>query len=278
MPKKLEVKYTKLFLKHVSRNFTHDKKGNALHPFEFFEKLLSEEGFEVIEFRNFDNGFIFYNNLQKQAEHSFNWFQYEYSLIKGSNEYLNKIVNKLLGFYKLTRTFDKQYEFKKGYFNLIETVLKNILEKIFTSYHLDLNKSNRIYLSKWYYLKEPINSFKFSKYPEDKRLKELYDKYLKTSFIHYNTPFVTFKALFENRTLVNKINWVDQKTTLYFFIKLLRQHKVIKNTKNKHWIIASEFFLLKGETLIPKDFLNQKEPQTKKKRELLEKFVLALKI
>lgn len=277
----MENKYSKLFLKHVPRSFTHDRKGNQEHPFQFLEKLFDEQNFNI-EFRHFEEGFKFYNDLKQRAKHSLNWLVYEYNLIKGSHEYLNKVVGILIKLYKKTNSINKESPnyatHRKGYYNIIQTIIKEILEAIFVSYHLDLNKTNRNYLSKWYYLSEPINSFKFTKHPEDKRLKELYEKYLKNSFMHHNTPFATFKALFENKNLVNKINWVDQKTTLYFFIKLLRQHKVIKNTKNKHWLIASEFFLLNGETLIPKDFLNQKEPQTKAKREKLEKFVLALKI
>ncbi len=282
MNKITENKYSKLFLKYVPRTFTHDRKGNLSHPFQFLEDLCDKETIEIIEFRHFNEGFTFYNDLKKKGEHSLNWFIYEYSLIKGNNEYVNKIVSSLIKLYKTVNSINKDSPYyaqhSKGYYNILQTIIKEILESIFVSYHLDLNKSNRNYLSKWYYLNEPINSFKFTHHPEDKRLKYLYDKYLKTSFIYYDTPFDTFKGLFENRPLVNKINWTDQKTTLYFFIKLLRQHKVIKNTKNKHWLITSEFFLLKGETLIPKDFLNQKEPQTKHKREKLEKFVLALKI
>lgn len=282
MTSSLEIKYSQLFLKFAPRNFVLVKEDNPLHPFYFLEDLCHEESHRTIKFRDFNEGFAFYNELKTKGEHCIKWFTYEYSLIKGSNEYLNKIVGTLIKLYKRTNSIKKELDYyaqyRKKYYNIIQVIIKQILETLFVSYHLDLNKSNRIYLSNWYYLNEPINSFKFTKYPEDKRLKELYDKYLKTSFIDYDTAFSTFKALFENRTLVNKINWVDQKTTLYFFIKLLRQHKVIKNTKNKHWLITAEFFLLKGETLIPKDFLNQKEPQTKEKREKLEKFVLALKI
>jgi hypothetical protein len=90
------------------------------------------------------------------------------------------------------------------------------------------------------------------------------------------TDFSTFKSLFGARQLENKINWIDRKSSLYYFIKLLIEHKVIKNSRNKHWEITSEFFLLKGESLLPKDFLNQKETQNKKNRKYLESFVNSL--
>lgn len=278
----MENKYSKLFLKYVPKYYSNNGKSSAKHPFQFLEDLCNKEYKGEIDFIRFDEGFSFYNELKVKSEYAQKWFVFEYSLIKGNNEYINKIVSSLIKLYRKLNSINKESSHyainKKSYYNIIQTIIKEILVSIFISYHLDLNKTNREYLSKWYYLKESISSFKFIKNQEDKRLKELFEKYLKYTFIDINTPFDTFKTLFEERNLVNKINWIDQKTTLYFFIKLLRQHKVIKNTKNKHWLITSEFFLLRGETLMPKDFLNQKEPQTKLKREKLEKFVLALKV
>ncbi|WP_421808752.1 hypothetical protein [Flagellimonas sp.] len=176
---------------------------------------------------------------------------------------------------RIKRSSRKKYA-DQDYLVLLNTVTKDIIKDIFISHHLDLDNKHRQELSKWFYLKEPVVSFRFRHYPEEKRLKQLFKKYLKRDFISYHTPFETFKSLFEARPLVNKIDWVDQKSSLYYFIKLLRKHNVIANTKNKHWMVASEFFLLKGELLIPKDFLNQKETQDQKKRQQLENFVKAL--
>ena len=109
MTKTMENKYSKLFLKYVPRTFTHDKKGNSSHPFQFLEDLCNKENKEIIEFRHFNQGFTFYNDLKKKGEHSLNWLIYEYSLIKGSNEYINKIVGSLIKLYKKTNSINKDY-------------------------------------------------------------------------------------------------------------------------------------------------------------------------
>src|SRR5690606_1320533 len=161
---------------------------------------------------------------------------------------------------------------------LLLNSIKDILKSIFISFHLELNNANREVLSKWFYLKNAIVSFKFRKFPEDKRFEILYERYLKGRFVSTLTSFNTFKNLFEARQLENKINWVDRKSSLYYFIKLLIEYEVVSNPKNKHWEITSEFFLLKGEPLLPRDFLNQKETQNKNSRKTLEFFVKALSI
>ena len=156
--------------------------------------------------------------------------------------------------------------------NLIHLLLnsvKEILKSIFISHHLELHNSNREVLSKWFYLKKAVVSFRLNKYPEDKRFERLYRNYmLDNRFISQLTNFATFKSLFEARQLENKINWIDRK--------LLIQYKAIKNPKNRHWEVTCEFFLLNGEALLPKDFLNQKETLNKAKRKQLESFVKAL--
>jgi len=269
--------FSSLFLKHVPKGYDLNNGGEFLnYPFDFLdEQLKSKNG--VGNLSKFHESFKLYTDLKVKQKEAFNRFEFEYSLVKeNKTAYLNTTVKNLIGQLDLIKTSRTPNFYQNQHLNLIQTIIKNILREIFVLYHLDLNKSNRSFLSKWYYLKEPILSFKFTKYPEDRRLEELFNKYLKGRFISTGTPFSTFKSLFENRELVNKVDWIDQKTSLYYFIKLLRNHNVIRNTKNKHWLIVSEFFLLNGEILIPKDFLNQKETQNTEKREVLEKFVLAL--
>ena len=141
-----------------------------------------------------------------------------------------------------------------------------------------MNDKNRTTLSNWYYLKKPIKSFLLKKQIEPKRLKYLFDQHFVVNrLISSQTEFETFKTLFQAKHLENKINWTGEKSTLYYFIRHLVNSKLIKNPNNKHWSIASEFFLLKGELLTPKDFLNQKETKNIKKRKNIENFIEELK-
>lgn len=273
-----ELNFSRLFLKHVGKGFYINTGGEFLnYPFEFLDKLVRSKNI-IDNLDKFHESFAEYENLKDKQKKAFNRFEFEYNLVReNKTDYLNTTVKKLRHQLEIIKTLRKDNFFHNQPLNLIQSIIKNILKEIFVLYHVDLNEKNRTFLAKWYYLKEPILSFKFTKYPEDRRLEELFNKYLKGTFISNSTKFETFKSLFENRAMVNKVDWIDKKTSLYYFIKLLRKENVIKNAKNKHWLIASEFFLLKGEILISKDFVNQKEPQTKSTRIPLEAFVLALK-
>tara|TARA_R110002049_G_scaffold309282_1_gene520067 strand:+ start:48115 stop:48972 length:858 start_codon:yes stop_codon:yes gene_type:complete len=259
-----------------------DLKDRVEHPFVFIESYIHD--FNVYpSVSTFEKAQAIFNNIREYQEAAYNCFELELNLLHENRiKYLNQIVSKLLGIQKDLRQLKRRKGVEKyrAINNLILLILgsiKDILKSIFISYHLELNNTNREALSKWFYLKKAIVSFHFNKHPEDKRLEKLFVKYLiGGGFISKLTNFSTFKCLFEAKQLENKINWIDKKSSLYYFIKLLIGHKVIRSPKNKHWEIASEFFLLNGEALLPRDFLNQKETQNKKSRKSLESFVKAL--
>ncbi len=270
-----DLQFSQLFKNH-SPNSYYFKKGEILHehPFYFLENFLDKD---IIEYNlgKYEVGFAFYKHIKDAQMEGFNRFEYEYCLVPNNKTiYLNELVGKLLEMHTRLTLLRKNNLPENDYLGILLMVLKNILKDIFISYHLDLDNSNRDKLSKWFYLKESITSFYFTNYIDEKRLKDLYQEYLvRPRFISYSDSFETFKCLFEGRRMENKINWIDQKSSLFLLIRLLRKHKIIRNTKNKHWLITSEFFLLKGETLIPSDFLNQKETQNPEKRKNLIAFV-----
>jgi len=259
-----------------------DLKDRVEHPFVFIETYIHD--FNVYPSVNtFEKAQAIFNDIKEYKEAAYNCFELELSLLQENRiKYLNQIVSRLLVIQKDLRQIKRKKEVEKyrAINNLILLILgsiKDVLKSIFISYHLELNNTNREALSRWFYLKKAIVSFRFNKYPEDKRLEKLFVKYLtKGGFISKLTNFNTFKCLFEGKQLENKINWIDKKSSLYYFIKLLIEYNVVRNPKNKHWEITSEFFLLNGEALLPRDFLNQKETQNKSKRESLESFVIAL--
>lgn len=272
-----EANFTSLFMEHVPKGYDFNVGGERhSYAFEFLHNL--EENFSQVSTSRYQDSFSLYKASKVELQESLNRFEFEYAtVINNKTGYLNGTVKRLIVLLKNLGYKKSDNPFSNQVLQIIESLIKEGLNSIFISHHLELTESNRAYLSKWYYLKEPIQSFKFVRHPEERRLEELYKKYLLGNFVAYQTPFSTFKSLFEKRRLVNKINWVGNKTSLFFFIKLLREHDIIKNTKNKHWSIVSEFFLLKGESLEPKDFTNQKEPKTKETREPLEKFVQSLR-
>lgn len=275
----LQSDFSKVFAKYKKANITNkNKEATVEHPFSFLDFYYSNSD-KFFELTKFEVGFNFYSELKTQKKHSYNCFEYELSLLdKDKYLYINEVTSLLYKISQKFKTYQTTFNYTNFYFRTISQIASNILKDIFMYYHLDLDSRNRERLSKWFHLKEPIISFRFSKHQEEKRLENLFNKYLVyENFVSFSAPFSTFKALFEGRLLENKINWIHNKSSLYYFIKLLVSNKVVKNPKNRHWLITSEFFLLKGETLLPNDFLNQKETQKKDKRIALENFVKALK-
>ncbi|TWO34708.1 hypothetical protein E1J38_002290 [Seonamhaeicola sediminis] len=259
-----------------------DLKDKIEHPFIFIESYM--DNLNTYPYLNtFEKAQIIFNDIKDYQKAAYNCFELELNLLQENRiMYLNQIVNRLLKTQKDLRQLKRKEILNKHkpihiVIHLLINSVKEILQSIFIAYHLELNNSNRETLSKWFYLKKAVVSFRLNKYPEDRRFERLYnEKLIKKGFISQLTNFATFKSLFEARQLENKINWIDRKSTLYYFIKLLLQYNAIKNPKNRHWEVASEFFLLKGESLLPKDFLNQKETMNKVKRKHLESFVKAL--
>ncbi|GAA4954811.1 hypothetical protein GCM10023314_30620 [Algibacter agarivorans] len=259
-----------------------DLKNRVEHPFVFIETYIHDLS-DYPSLNTFEKAQAIFNDIREYQKVGYNCFELELNLLKENRiKYLNQIASRLLSVQADLRQIKRKKDLKRyksidSLILLLLNSIKEILQSIFISYHLELNNSNREVLSKWFYLKKAIISFRFNTYPEDKRLEILYHKYLTDrGFISTLTNFNTFKSLFEAKQLENKINWIDRKSSLYYFIKLLVKKKVVKNPKNKHWEITSEFFLLNGEALMPRDFLNQKETQNKKSRVVLESFVNAL--
>lgn len=275
--------FSQMYIKNSNPWFEkEDLSRRVEHPFIFIENYISNlTDYPLLN--TFENALVLFKDIKTNQKSASDCFELELNLLLENRVlYLNLIVSRLLDIQKDLRHLKRKKSLNphKSIINLILLLLnsvKDILKEIFISYHLELNNSNKEILSKWFYLKKGVTSFRFNKHPEEKRLEVLYTKYLiDKKFISLLTSFSTFKSLFEGRQLENKINWIDRKSSLYYFIKLLIEYEVVRKPKNKHWEITSEFFLLKGETLLPRDFLNQKETQNKERRRILESFVKSL--
>ncbi|MCO5725554.1 hypothetical protein [Robiginitalea marina] len=279
-------KFSNLFINNAAghkRSELRKSQGmESEHPFQCLDKYLTSEH-EGIIFKNFDEGFEVFMQAKQDLAASMDRFQFEISLLQDHrSKYLNAVVGILLKYIE-----DIESNLKDGFVGFFPnelklcllTLIKTTLKDIFIGYHLELSNSHHSTLSKWFFLKEPVRSFVWKHFPNNERLWKLYEEYLiKPGFVSspsltYKKSFQTFKGLFEGKVLEDKVNWIGSKSSLYYFIRLLKDKEVIRNPKNNHWIITSEYFLLKGETLTPEDFHNQKETQNKEQRKALEYFV-----
>lgn len=276
------TQFTKLFYKHCDLYFDFDAEHKLkAHPFAFIESYISPTNPEKFRFDSFEPGFDIFQLINKQLEQQYQVFHFELSLlIQGRIEYLNEQVDIIYGLYhKISGIKSSSLDYRLNQQKihlLVRNILKELLSKIFVNYHQELNNKHRLNLSKWYYLKPTITSFKLLKSPENRNFEIIYKRYLEGSFVDPRTKFSTFRALFEGKNLRAKINWIDNKSSLYYFVRELTKSKAIKSTRNKHWQITAEFFLLNGEELLPSDFPNQQETQDENKRELIDGFIQIL--
>lgn len=265
--------FSKLFIaNNVADDFSYNSISPTEHPFIFISNYLN---YKKIKLNTFKQGLLIQEQLKLDINHSYNCFELELNILEENKlEYLNTIIDFLFEqLNSLKRIHNQEFQYR-----LMSNLIMTILTRICTShYHIHLSSKNRKKLSKWFHLKEPITSFILKKLPEDKWFenrgmnKMIYG--FENKFISKNTSFSTFKALFEGKTLENKINWIDNKASLYYFIKLLISSKIIINPKNKHWAITSEFFLLNGESLKQKDLLNQKATTNLDKKHIINEFI-----
>jgi len=203
----------------------HDNQNNISvnHPFIFLNYLSKPTYENTSVLNSFEKGFLFFNQLKLKTEHAYLCFEFEFNPL-GYNKklYLNKIVNILFELYNNLN--QGGYLNEQGYQRIIANAIMEILTRISLSHsHLYLNSTNRKKLSKWFNIKEPVLSFEMKKRPEDKWLARFYQEYLEGVFIEKREySFSSFKALFEGKHLENKINWIDNKASLYYFIQLCR--------------------------------------------------------
>ncbi len=247
------------------------------HPFIFLNKLINPSYGDASNLTSFESALLFYNELKTDVEHYYNCFELEFSfLLEKKGLYLNAIINYL--FDLLNKIKFDQFPNQNRYSGIIFNAVMGILIRISNShYNVHINSTNRKKLSKWVIIKEPILSFVMKKHAEDKWFKEISKMYLKDFIILNDNSFETFKLLFQGKHLDNKIYWKDNKSSLCYFIYLLINSKLLSPTKNKHWLITSEFFSLKEESITPSELVNQKHTTDITKREKLENFVDTLK-
>lgn len=248
------------------------------NPLFFFSEYINYEKSELNN-SSFEELITFKTSLEERKQKAYNCFILEISLLEEERSaYLNIIVSLLISYYDYYNKLKRGVPIFKIVTNIIFDTLKDICYSDFQKY---LDNENRNRLSKWHSINESIKSFTLKKLPENKwfqkRILTKITNGYENAFISDDTSFVSFKALFEGKYVENKVNWIDNKSSLCYFIKSLINSKLIVNPKNKHWQIVSEFFLFHGETIEPKDLLNQKVTSDKRKKEAIDNFINSLK-
>jgi len=271
----MKTEFSKLFQECTNSSGNYE---GVSHLFFYIKAVIGMNEAPFDRYNLMDSS-TYYNQLINETKNQYILFELELSLLhKNKGEYLNQIV---ISLFKDLKNL-KENSIKTPHHELVKNQIFYVFGKICNSNKsASLNNLNRKRLSKWYYLKEPIKSFKLIKMLEEKwferyfmlRMQNLYSP----NFISNDTSFTTFKALFEGKYLENKINWTDNKSSLYYFIQKLISSNLIDNPKNKHWQITSEFFLIKGESIRPKDLTNQKATTNLVKRQKIDTFINRLK-
>ena len=259
--------YSKLFI-DLSSLEVEPNINTVDNPFIYLANYLDIPGISS-EQLEFSQSLSNQSSLQLKTDHAYECFLLEITYLEEKKDkYLNHIIDFLFQTYKDSLNKEK----------LITSCIRQLFTKICQS-HLNIyvDNNNRNRLSKWHTLKEPIKSFVLKKVPEDrwfqKRIWNKMRNHHKYELISIDTSYSSFKALFEGKYLENKINWVDNKSSLIYFIKSLMSSKVIINPRNKHWEIVSEFFLINGESIEQTELLNQKTTRDKGKIELIDEVI-----
>jgi hypothetical protein len=256
--------YSKLFIDLTSLEVEPDNN-TVDNPFMYLANYMATRGISSAQLE-FSQSLSNQSSLQLKTDQAYECFLLEITHLEDEKtEYLNSIINFLYQTYKDSTDSEK----------LIMSCIRQLFTKICQSHlNIYIDNNNRNRLSKWHSLKEPIKSFTLKKVPEDRWFQnriwyQMRNHYL-YELISRDTPYSSFKALFEGKYIENKINWTDNKSSLIYFIKSLISSKVIINPRNKHWEIVSEFFLINGESIEQAELLNQKTTRNKEKRELID--------
>lgn len=257
---------------------------SEIHPFHFLKELFNSKDFESIHELPYNSALNIFQKLKAKEEEAIRKFEFEVQMLfYKKNLYIDEVTSQLIQIHNEFRfqlnsvnpqdlnSLNSSVAFSFGH-----SISNNILQSIFTNHHYSLNSKNREFLQPKYSLQEEILSFKFNKKPEPKRFEVLFNEYLRGKYIDRQTSFETFTSLFDGQGVIEKINWINTKATLYYFITRLINSRLIEYPKNKHWLITAEFFTIKGKRLSRNDFKNHKPPKNSKEGHNILLFILEL--
>ena len=256
------------------------KKDYIEGPFSELENILYKHS-NLHALKNYEQGILLFNSIEQKLKECLERFNFEGCSSINRHEYINNVLTYLISKYKSIQNYKikatrKDTIFMKrevsAFLNIILNVYKKLFWEIQRMFNFEINHDNRIFLNQNLQLDEPIRTFYLKNKVEKQHFSFLYYKYLHNKFISYSTDFETFKVLFENKIVTNKVNWIGTKGSLVFFIKQLIKKNLIVNPKNRHWKQVSESILIKDEPILPRELTNQPPPKEKYQK-ILNQFI-----
>jgi len=123
-----------------------------------------------------------------------------------------------------------------------------------------------------------FQSFKYQKLADcPDNLNDLFDNLKKNKFISDDSSIYDFKKIFSGGKNIKPVIWTGNQSDLFYFIKLIyTDHKLVKNLKQKQWLVACNCFIpSEGNTFNPQSLRKSKTPSLS--RQLIENAVSLLK-
>jgi len=273
-----DIHFTQIFL-NLSRDPYKNSGQNDLppqaNPFTFFSTYYQAFGYPW-ELYNSKDAYQQYFAVKFEEEKSFATIEFEAALLfqEKKSIYINECSAILVDLLQQYST--KEKTIYDNYDSILINSVENLFVNLCRKFPLLLTAPIRDYYFFLTNIQTPLHSFKFSKHVRNDNYENLFNKHIREGgFVSGQLKPHVFKTLFNGGRLEQKINWIDHKNSLCYFIKLLNKHKVINKHEVSHWEVVAEFFLLKGNPIKREELLNQ-PPPLKKKRLSLENFVFQL--
>lgn len=232
---------------------------------------------------NFDYILIFKKEIENRIQDANKSFDTIILRCSDKKEYINSIVDFLMKGCKSVRgSAAGNHDTHRIINEIVSKQLSVVLKHIYDNYSDDLNKVKLNQLNKFFspVAKSSIKSFKIksktklsSNYSFDKAV----DVLRRATLIAKDADSRHFANIFEGIIMTTPINWIDDITSLYTFIRRLYESELIEDTKLKHWKITTACFTLNGANIDPKSFPNLKITEDSKKLRAISTFISMLR-
>ncbi|WP_291139141.1 hypothetical protein [Flavobacterium sp. UBA7663] len=234
------------------------------------EKFGSISNFIIQETKRIKN--LFERDVEK--------FFLETTNSENQTAYLNKVIGFIVKDYEYLRNISLSKD--NQCFSFIFFMLNNEYIKIFkhfiNEYETAISEKNKSdlknYLTK---IRSKKSAFELNKnLTKDKKteiISRLRENLISNGFIR-DIATSDFRCFVDGEKIPKiKVDWLDSKTTLFTFYKLLNKNNIIKDSRNEHWKIICIHFSVRGNNIFPKDLVGLKETTNNIKFKKLKSFI-----
>lgn len=234
------------------------------------EKFGSISNFIIQETKRIKN--LFERDVEK--------FFLETTNSENQTAYLNKVIGFIVKDYEYLRNISLSKD--NQFFSFIFFMLNNEYIKIFkhfiNEYETAISEKNKSdlknYLTK---IRSKKSAFELNNnLTKDKKteiISRLRENLISNGFIR-DIATSDFRCFVDSEKIPKiKVDWLDSKTTLFTFYKLLYKNNIIKDTRNEHWKIICTHFSVRGNNIFPRDLVGLKETTNNIKFKKLKSFI-----